>query len=79
MNTNDIKIESANDIKNELKALIYSSGSTLQDINDALVKLKGVESTPQNFSNKLSKGSLKYSDVKLIARLCGYEIEWKKI
>ncbi len=75
----DIKIETPEELKKELKSFIYSSGHTLQDINELLSKLKGVESTPQNFSNKLSKGALKYSDVKLIARLCGYEIEWKKI
>lgn len=32
----------------------------------------------QNLSNKLTKGTIKYSEVKKIAEIIGYEIEWKK-
>lgn len=32
----------------------------------------------QNLSNKLTKGTIKYSEVKDIAETIGYEIIWRK-
>ena len=32
----------------------------------------------QNLSNKLSRGTIKYSEIKQIADILGYEIKWIK-
>lgn len=37
------------------------------------------QTTVQNISNKLTRGTIKYSEVKEIAEIIGMEIEWKKI
>lgn len=68
-------------IKNEIKSYISSSGWTLTDIvekiNESLPLDK--QTTVQNLSNKLTRGTIKYSEVKEIAAIIGMEIVWKKI
>lgn len=71
------------DIRNEIKSYIVKSGWTISDIvreinrkhiNESEYK----ETTPQNLSNKLSRGTIKYSEAKEIADIIGFEIEWTK-
>lgn len=66
-------------IRNEIKSYIAASGWTLKDIVDAM-NLKSPDSTttPQNITNKLARGTLKYSEAKEIAEIIGYEIRWEK-
>lgn len=70
----------SNTIKNEIKSYISSSGWTLTEIvnkmNENLPDDK--KTTVQNISNKLTRGTIKYSEVKQIASLIGMSIEWKK-
>lgn len=65
-------------LKEEIKAYIVQSGWTITNLNDELNKLNGTESSVQNLSNKIRKGSLKYSEVLQIAEIIGYEIKWVK-
>lgn len=69
------------DIKNEVKSKLAITGFTLTQVvekmNEGLPKEK--QTTVQNISNKLSRGTIKYSEVKEIAEIIGMEIEWKKI
>lgn len=37
------------------------------------------EDTIQNLSNKLSRGTIKYSEIKEIANVLNYKIEWKPL
>lgn len=68
-------------IKNEIKSYISFSGWTLTDIvvemNKSLPPDKQI--TVQNLSNKLTRGTIKYSEVKEIAAIIGMEIKWEKI
>lgn len=68
-------------IKNEIKGYISASGWTLTDIvnkmNESLPPDK--QTTVQNISNKLSRGTIKYSEVKEIAQIIGMKIEWVKV
>lgn len=70
----------SNIIKNEIKGYISSSGWTLTEIvnkmNDNLPDDK--KTTVQNISNKLTRGTIKYSEVKEIADIIGMNIEWNK-
>lgn len=65
-------------LKEEIKAYIVHSGWTITNLNDELNKLNGTNSSVQNLSNKIRKGSLKYSEVLQIAEIIGYEIKWIK-
>lgn len=63
-------------IKNEVKSYIIREGFTMKKIaglldNESKVAL-------QNLSNKLSRGTIKYSEIKQIADILGYEIKWIK-
>lgn len=66
------------EIRNEVKGFIAKSGWTLTEIvkkmNESLPLEK--QTTVQNVSNKLSRGSIKYAEVKEIAEIIGYKIEW---
>ncbi|MBY6931008.1 DUF6471 domain-containing protein [Clostridium botulinum] len=66
------------EIRDEIKAYIVSSGWSITDLNKELNKLNNTEYTVQNLSNKIRKGSLKYSEVLQIAEIIGYEIEWNR-
>ncbi len=67
-------------IRNEIKSYIASTGWTIADIVKELNKNRDEESqtTPQNLSNKLSRGTIKYSEVHEIAEIIGYDIKWIK-
>lgn len=69
------------DIKNEIKSYIVKSGWTLTDIVKEMNKTRSEseQTTTQNISNKLSRGTIKYSECKEIAGIIGYSIEWEKL
>ncbi len=64
-------------IKDEIKGYITLSGWQMGEVADRLSERKSKVAL-QNLSNKLTKGTIKYSEVKKIAEIIGYEIEWKK-
>lgn len=65
-------------IRNEIKAYIAASGWTLSDIVKEMNKARSPEdqTTPQNISNKLTRGTIKYSECKEIAEIIGFSIKW---
>ncbi|MGE7113674.1 hypothetical protein [Lysinibacillus sp. NPDC047702] len=69
------------EIKSEVKSKLAAAGFTLTQVvekmNEGLPTDK--QTTVQNISNKLTRGTIKYSEVKEIAEIIGMEIEWKKI
>ena len=67
------------DIRNEIKSYIALSGWTITDIVKVLNEKYNTDTTPQNLSNKLTRGTIKYSEVKEIAQIVGYEIKWEKV
>lgn len=69
------------DIKNEIKSKLAASGFTLTQVVEKMnEELEGEkQTTVQNISNKLSRGTIKYSEVKEIAKIIGMKIEWTKI
>lgn len=67
-----------NSIRNEIKSYISQSGWTITDIVKVLNEHHPSEpTTSQNISNKLTRGTIKYSEVKEIAEIIGYKIVWK--
>lgn len=69
-----------NSIRNEIKSYIAASGWSLVDIVAKMNESRSAEdqTTPQNISNKLTRGTIKYSEVKEIAAIIGYSILWQK-
>ena len=63
-------------IKNEVKSYIVKEGFTMKKIAGLLDKESNV--ALQNLSNKLTRGTIKYSEIKEIADILGYEIKWEK-
>ncbi len=67
-------------IRNEIKSEIAKSGWTLTDIVKEMNKLHPENTTTsQNISNKLTRGTLKYSEAKEIASIIGRNIEWVSV
>ena len=65
------------DIRNEIKAYLAASGMTLTDVVAELNKRHPDEpTTTQNNSNKLSRGTIRYSECKEIADIMGLKITW---
>lgn len=69
-----------NSVKNEIKSYIVASGFTIKDVVNKINerKLSKYQTTSQNLSNKLSRGTIKYSEVKEIASIIGYKLIWVK-
>lgn len=63
-------------IKNEVKSYIVKEGFTMKKIADLLDDES--RTALQNLSNKLTRGTIKYSEIKKIADILGYEIKWEK-
>lgn len=66
-------------IKDEIKGRIVQSGWSMSDVVKALNKKQERIDTVQNFSNKLSRETLKYKDAQEIAEVIGYTIVWEPI
>ena len=69
------------EVRNELKAYIAMSGWTLTDIVKVMNKNRPETewTTSQNISNKFTRGTIKYSECKEIARIIGFNIKWEKV
>lgn len=67
-------------IRNEIKSYIAASGWTLADITREMNKKRPASdhTTPQNLSNKLTRGTIKYCEVKEIADIIGFELVWRQ-
>ena len=72
--------ENLKEIRNEVKSYIAQSGWTLTAIVEKMNENReeADKTTTQNISNKLSRGTIKYSEVKEIADIIGYEVKWTK-
>ena len=68
------------EVRNEIKAYIAMSGWTLTDIVKEMNKTRpeAEQTTSQNISNKLTRGTIKYSECKEIADIIGFNIKWEK-
>lgn len=70
-----------NCIHNEIKAIIAKNGLTLTEVVNRMNQHRNPNNytTVQNISNKLSRGTIKYSEVLEIASVIGLKICWKKV
>lgn len=64
------------DVKNEIKSLITKKGLTMTEVIKMLNEKHHRNDTLQNLSQKLTKGTLRYSEAVEIAEVIGCEIVW---
>ena len=65
-------------IRNEIKSYIVREGLTMSEVVDRLAEEYGWSKSVPNFSGKLQRGSLRYSEAKELADVLGYELVWQK-
>ena len=65
-------------IRNEIKSYIAQSGMTLTEIVAKYNETHEPPTTTQNISNKLSRGTIKYSECLEFAKIMGYVIKLEK-
>ena len=66
------------DIRNELKSYIVKEGMTMRELVEMLAYEYDWSDSVPNFSGKLSRGSLRYSEAVEMADVMGYDIVWVK-
>ena len=65
-------------IRNEIKSYIVREGLTMSEVVEKLVEEYGWSKSVSNFSGKLQRGSLRYSEAKELADVLGYDLVWQK-
>lgn len=65
-------------LKDDLKAIIIKSGWTITAVVEELNKRHHTDTSVQNFSSKMIRGTLKYSEVEEVLDIIGYDISWNK-
>lgn len=63
-------------LKDEIKSIIIGSGWTMTKVVKEFNKRTNSTLTLPNFSNKLRKETIRYSDILIIADIVGYKISW---
>ena len=63
-------------IKCKIKALMAERGYTLEKLAEQLNEKYGTKESKNNLSNKLSRGSLRFIDVKRIADVLNFDISF---
>ena len=65
-------------VRNEIKAVIAREGLAMSEVVELLALKHGWSKSISNFSGKLLRGTIRYSEVLELADALGYEIKWVK-
>ena len=65
-------------IRNEIKSYIVREGMTMSELVRKLSIVHGWSASIPNFSDKLKRGTLRYSEVIQLADVLGYNIVWQR-
>lgn len=68
----------ANKVSSIVKTQLANANVTLTKIVEEMNKVNNEKTTVQNLSNKLTRGTIKFSEILQIADLAGYELNWEK-
>ena len=71
-------IKPSGNITKDLKTAVASSGMKLKDLNAEFNKRNGTDLGYQNFSNRLARGSFRYTEVATLLDIIGFDIQWVK-
>lgn len=62
----------------DLRKLLLEEAKTIKQLADMASQKSGEKITQYSISQKLNRDSMKYDEVKFLAGVLGYEIEFKK-
>ena len=65
-------------IRNEIKSIIVREGLTMGEVVNNLAERYGWSKSVPNFSGKLSRCSLRYTEALELADSLGYDLVWRK-
>ena len=65
-------------IRNKIKAHIVQEGTTMSEVVRTLAVVHGWSASVPNLSDKLKRGTLRYSEAIELADVLGYDIVWRK-
>ena len=65
-------------IRNEIKSYMAREGVTMTEVVRRMSSDYGWSASVPNLSDKLKRGSLRYSEVVELADALGYDIVWRK-
>ena len=65
-------------VREDIKILLVKENTTLTSVAKKLSEILDKNVTVDSLSQKLRKGSMKYDEVKLIAKILGYKINFEK-
>ena len=65
-------------IRREIKSYIVREGLSMREVLERLSVTHKWSGSLSNFSGKLQRGTLRYSEAEDIAEVLGYEIVWIK-
>ncbi len=63
-------------VKTDIKTILAESDFTISLLAKELSKKLGKNYSQSNISQKLSRGTLKYEEAKLIGQILGYELKF---
>lgn len=68
-----------NEVHDEIKSIIAKHGFTLTEVVNRMNQNRGLneQTTVQNISNKLARGTIKFSEVLEITSVMGLKINWE--
>lgn len=67
------------DIQENIKILLLKKHMTMKKLAEEMTLRAGKKMLTSSLSQKLSKGTLRYSELKLICEILGYTIEYKPV
>jgi len=65
-------------VKTDIKTILAESDYTISRLAKDLSKILGKHYSQSNISQKLSRGTLKYEEAKLIGQILGYELKFMR-
>lgn len=63
-------------VRTDIKLLLTENDVSITKIANEMTKLSGHKYSRSNLSQKLSRGTLKYEEAKLIGQILGYELKF---
>ena len=65
--------------RDDIKMLLLKNHMTITELVEKMSELMGKKITRSVFSQKLTKGTIRYDELIAICKILGYEIEYKKL
>lgn len=67
------------DIQEDIKILLLKKHMTMRKLAEEMTRRAEKKMLTSSLSQKLSKGTLRFNELKLICEILGYTIEYKQI